>query len=193
MRSQSESHLGGMQSRTPFKSLGTDSHGPSLCAAFSRVFLLLILIAVTAFAQTTPKVVSSSGYINGTPFTAHTTAAFNSGGASTLVAFVSSHPLWNGQPVSISVLTDNMGNTWNVLSCPSTWSGSSFTLLSAIYYVNAPVTSATHTLTAHLTNSAPLVLQVFPVSGSNLTGPPIYSVITAPITVPANTPLLSWG
>jgi hypothetical protein len=164
-----------------------------------------VSITVQAVAPT-PAVVSSSGYINGTPLTAHTTAPFNSGGTTTLVAFVSSHPTWNGQPVSISGLTDNVGNTWNVLTGPTTWAGSSVTLLSAIYYVNAPVTSATHTLTAHLTNAAPLVLQVFAVSGTDVTGPPIYSaitdpgvgrisadVLTAPITVPANSVLLGWA
>src|SRR4029077_14991368 len=36
-----------------------------------------------------PFIVSSSGYINGTPLTAHTSTAFNSFGASPLVAFVS--------------------------------------------------------------------------------------------------------
>ena len=152
-----------------------------------------------------PFIVSSSGYINGTPLTAHTSASFNSFGASTLVAFVSSHPSWNGQPVSISGLSDNLGNTWNLLTGPTLFPGSSFTLLSAIYYVNSPATSATHTVTVNLTNPAPLVFHVFDVSGSDVTGPPISSAITdpgaggssanvttAPITVPTNSLLLSW-
>ena len=122
-----------------------------------------------------------------------------------LVAFVSSHPSWNGLPVSISGLSDNLGNTWKVLTGPTTWAGNSFTLLSAIYYVNSPATSATHTLTVQLTNPAPLVFHVFAVSGSDITGPPIFSAITdpgvggtsadvttAPITVPLDTLLLSW-
>ena len=66
---------------------------------------------VTVTPSTGPAVVSSVGYINTTALTAHTTAAFNSGGASTLVALVSSHPTWNGLPISISGLTDNAGNT----------------------------------------------------------------------------------
>ena len=97
-------------------------------------------VSITVVALV-PAVVSSSGYINGNPLTAHTTAAFNSVGASTLVAFVSTHPSWpwHGPPtVSISGLSDNVGNTWNVLTGPTTWAGSSYTLLSAIYYVNAP-------------------------------------------------------
>ena len=179
---------------------------PTYVRRLLAVLLLGILLAVPSFAQTaTPAVVSSRGYINGTPQTAHTSAAFNSLGASTLVAFVSSHPSWNGNPVSISGLSDNQGNTWNVLTGPTTWVGNTFTLLSAIYYVNAPVTSATQTLTVNLTNPAPLVLHVFAVSGSDITGPPIYSAITdpgvgqtsadvrtAPIAVPADTLLLGW-
>jgi hypothetical protein len=151
-----------------------------------------------------PAVVSSRGYINSTPLTAHTTAAFNSVGATTLVSFVSSNTPWNGLPVSISGLSDNVGNTWSLLTGPTEWD-SLLPLLSAIYYVNAPVTSATHTLTVNLTNPAPLVVHVFAVSGSDVTGPPIFSaitdpgvggtsadVITAPIAVPSNSLLLSW-
>jgi hypothetical protein len=151
-----------------------------------------------------PVISSSRGYINGNPLTAHTTTAFNSLGASTLVAFVSTHPSWNGLPVSINGVSDNLGNTWKVLTGPTTWAGNTFTLLSAIYYVNSPTTSATHTVTAQLTNAAPLVLHVFAVSGSDVTGPPIFSAITnpagpsssvtsAPITVPVDSLLLSWA
>ncbi|MBZ5572747.1 MAG: hypothetical protein LAO09_12825 [Acidobacteriia bacterium] len=148
---------------------------------------------------------SSSGYINGTPLTVHTSAAFNSSGSTTLVAFVSSHPTWNGSPVSISGLSDNVGNIWKVLTGPTQWPGASFTLLSAIYYVNVPVTSATHTVTVNMTNPAPLVFHVFAVSGSEITEPPLFSAITgpdpggtsadvvsAPVTAPNNSLLLSW-
>ena len=170
------------------------------------VLPLAVTLAVPGFAQTsTPTVVSSRGYINGTPLAAHTSAAFNSTGASTLVAFVSSHPSWNGLPVSISGLTDSQGNTWSVMTGPTSWAGNTFTLLSAIYYVNAPITAANHTVTVNLTNPAPLVVHVFAVSGSDVTGPPIYSPITdpgvgltstdvtsAPITVPDDVLLLAW-
>ncbi len=152
-----------------------------------------------------PVIVGSVGYINPTPLTAHTSTAFTSTGTSTLVAFVSSHPVWNSLPVSISGLTDNLGNTWNLLTGPALFSGSTFTLMSAIYYVNGPATSAAHTVTVQLTNPAPLVFHVFAVSGSNVTGPPIFSAITDPgvggtsanvttasITVPTNSLLLSW-
>src|SRR5215469_13670270 len=152
-----------------------------------------------------PFIVGTVGYLNGTPLTAHTSTSFNSIGASTLVAFVSSHPSWNGLPVSISGLSDNLGNTWNVLTGPAFFSGSSFPLMSAIYYVNSPATSTTHTVTVQLSNPAPLVFHVFAVSASDVTGPPISSAIsdpgtggasasvaTEPITVPADSLLLSW-
>jgi hypothetical protein len=171
------------------------------------VLALTILLAIPTFAKTSaPVVVTSRGYINEEPLTAHTTMAFNSNGASTLVAFVSSHPSWNGRSVIISGLSDNGGNTWNVLTGPSIWTGGSFTLLSAIYYVNAPVTSATHRVTVNLTNPAPLVVHVFAVSGSDISGPPIYSALTnpavggtsadvtaKPIAIPPNTLLLGWA
>ena len=170
---------------------------------------LAIFPAASAFATVTPAKVSSSGYLSGTPFATQTTAEFNSIGSTTLVAFVSTHPVWpqpgSGLPVSISGVTDNMGNVWNLLTGPTTWDGSVFSQLTAIYYVNAPVTSASHTVTVILTNPAPLVVNVFAVSGSDITGPPISSAITdpgpggtsatvttAPITAPSSSLLLSW-
>jgi hypothetical protein len=175
------------------------------CSA--ALLLLALFSAAPSFAQNAaPAVVSSSGYLNETPLTAHTTGAFNSVGATTMVAFVGSHPVWNGVPVTISGLSDNLGNTWNVLTGPTIWAGTSATLLGAMYYVNVPTTSATHIVTVQLTNAAPLVIHVFAVSGSDVTGPPIYSpitdpgdgvtsatVTTAPITVTANSLLLSWA
>src|SRR5262249_43674215 len=87
----------------------------------------------------------------------------------------------------------------------TSWVGSSITLMSAIYYVNAPATTAAHTVTATLTNPAPLVLHVFAASGSDVKGAPIVSAITDPgagqtsaavasasITAPAKSLLLGW-
>src|SRR6185437_3008215 len=105
----------------------------------------------------------------------------------------------------ISGVSDNLGNSWTRLTGPTVFAGSTFTLMSSIYYVNSPATGATHTVTAQLTNPAPLVLHVFAVSQSDISGPPIASTITdpgsggtsasvttAPITVPTNSLLLSW-
>ena len=178
---------------------------------YVRYLLVTIMLAlcgtIPAFAQALyPVEVGNQGYINGTPLTTHTTAAFNTTGASTLVVFVSTNSPWNGLPVSISGVSDNMGNSWNVLTGPTVWTGSQWVLLSAIYYVNIPATSSAHTVSVQLTNPAPLVMDVFAVAGSDITSPPIYSAITdpgsgktsptvttAPITVPANTLLLGWA
>ena len=73
---------------------------------------------VSITVQGPVNVVSSIGYINTTPLATHTSAAFNSIGSSTLVAFVSSHPSWNGLPVSITGVSDSAGNTWSVLTGP---------------------------------------------------------------------------
>ena len=173
---------------------------------FAALLALALLAASPIFAQVSPPVVVSSlGYLNGTAQTKHTSSTFNSAGASTLVAFVSTNTPWNGLPVSISAVSDSLGNKWNLLAGPTTFQGSSFTLLSAIYYVNVPATSATHSITVQLSNPAPLVFHVFAVSGSSVAGPPIFSAITdpgtggtsanvttAPITVPNDTLLLSW-
>jgi hypothetical protein len=166
-----------------------------------------ILTTIPTFAETSaPKVESSLGYINRTPLTFHVTASFNSGGASTIVAYISSHPSWSGHPVSIVGISDNVGNSWKALEGPTQWDGSTFTLLSAIYYVNAPVTSAEHEITINLTNPAPLVVHVIAVSGSDITTPPMHSAINSlhpgaksievtakPIAVPDHTLLLAWA
>src|SRR6185437_12456739 len=105
----------------------------------------------------------------------------------------------------ITGLSDTSGNTWSRLTGPKVFTGNTFTLLSAIYFVNSPVTSATHAVTVQFTNPSPFVLHIFAVSGSDITAPPISSAITdpgsggasanvttAPITVPTNSLLLSW-
>ena len=148
--------------------------------SFQRGFRLVapvfaLLSAVPAFGQTpAPTIVTSSGYLNGTALTSHTTVPFNSTGATALVAFVSTNTPWNGATVNITGVTDNLGNTWNLLSGPTTWVGSANTLLSAVYYTNAPATSTSDAVTATLSNPAPLVMHVFAVSGSDVTGPPIF-------------------
>lgn len=178
------------------------------CALFFAIVLPpAILTTLPTFAETSmPAVVSSLGYINRKPLASHSTTSFNSAGASTIVVYLSSHPSWDGRPVTIDGVTDNAGNSWKVLEGPTPWAGSSFTLLSAIYYVNGPITSAEHQLTVNLSNPAPLVLHVIAVSGSDITGPPLHSAINGlwpgtksvevsarPITVPPHTLLLAWA
>ena len=182
--------------------VGGDSFTFKANDGFADSNVAQVTITVVAAPPPTPVVVSSREYINGTPLTTHTTAAFNSIGGSTMVAFVSSFPVVNGLPVSIAGVSDNLGNTWSVLTGPTTYAVEA--LMSGLYYVNAPVTSAAHTVTVTLTNGAPLVVHVFAVSGSDITGPPIYSPITdsggnasadvtsQPITVPADSLLLGW-
>jgi hypothetical protein len=176
------------------------------------VLLLFALAAGPALAQTSaPTVVNTQDYLNGDADGLLTSPSmtFNSVGASTLVIFVSGHPFWP-QPtdstthqVSISSVADNVGNTWKVLVGPTTFVGGTYTLMSAIYYVNAPVTNATHTVTVNLTDDSPWVMQVFAVSGADTSGPPLVSpitdpgtgsseVISPPITVSANSLLLAW-
>jgi hypothetical protein len=178
------------------------------CLLFSVAVLSpATLTTIPTFAEVSaPKLVSSLGYINRTPRASHVTASFNSGGASTIVAFISSHPSWNGHTVGIVGVSDNVGNSWKTLEGPTQWEGSTFTLLSAIYYVNAPITSAEHELTIDLTNPVPLVVHVIAVSGSDITTPPIHSAIDSmqpgsksievtakPIAVPDHTLLIAWA
>lgn len=176
---------------------------------FVSAFLSLVIgLAGADSTKTTlvPTVVSTSGYINPTPLTSHMTATFNTAGSTTMVAYVSSHPFWNGHPVSIVGLRDNVGNSWKLLEGPTLWQGSTVPLLSAIYYVNAPITSEAYSVTVNLSNPAPLVVHVIAVSGSDITATPQHSAInsldaggksvdvtTEPIKVPDHTLLLAWA
>jgi hypothetical protein len=175
------------------------------------VFAFLSLAVGLAGADTTqttfvPAVVSTRGYINRTPLTSHVTATFGTVGSTTMVPYVPSHPSWNGRPVSIIGLSDNVGNAWRLLEGPTMWVGSRVPLLSATYYVNTPVTTDAYTVTVSLTNPAPLVVHVIGVSGSDIIMPPQHSVIdslsvgrrsvdvaTEPIAVRDHTLLLAWA
>src|SRR5579862_8014937 len=95
------------------------------------VLPLALVLTPPAFAQSPPAIIGRLGYINGTPLSTHTSSSFNSSNASTLVAFVSTNTPWNGLPVSINGVSDNLGNNWTPLTGPTVFSGSTFTLLSA--------------------------------------------------------------
>jgi len=129
----------------------------------------------------------------------------NAAHATTLVAFIGSHPNWLGRSVSITGLTDSAGNTWRLLTGPATARGTTFVLLSAVYYCKNPLTSTKLTVTATLSNPAPLVMHVFAVSGTDVNDVPIHSsisdsgprapstdVVTEAITMPTNGFVLSW-
>ena len=136
----------------------------------------------TPTTSSEPAIVAACGYLNGAPLAAHTTARFIQA-APPPGGVRLEPPLVGGPAGSISGITDNLGNTWKPFTGPTPWTGGIFTLLSAIYYVNAPVTGAAHTITVHLTNPASLVVHLFAVSGSDVTEVPVCSVITHPISI----------
>ena len=147
---------------------------------------------------------STVGYINGTPLT-HTSAAFNSVGSSTLVAFVSSHPSWNGLPVSISGLSDSAGNTWSVLTGPTPLAGSQFTLALGHLLCEYPYYQRHRDGHRKPDQSGAIGASRLCRVRGGYHGQPIFSaitdpgvggtsasVMTAPIAVPTNSLLLSW-
>ena len=175
-----------------------------VCAFLSTI----IGLAAADATKTTlvPTVVSTRGDTNPTPLTSHMTATLSTAGSTTMVAYVSSHLAWNGRPVSIVGLRDNVGNSWKLLEGPTLWKGSTVPLLSAMYYVTAPITSEAYSVTVNLSNPAPLVVHVIAVSGSDITETPQHSAIngldvggksidvtTEPIAVPEHTLLLAWA
>src|SRR5215475_4822531 len=83
----------------------------SVFHALVTAVLAVSLVAPALAQNPPPAIVSTVGYINGTPLTTHTSNTFNSSNASTLVAFVSTDTPWNGLPISINGISDNVGNS----------------------------------------------------------------------------------
>lgn len=143
-----------------------------------------------------PSRLNSVGYISAPALTVHTTAAFDSTGATALLLFVGTHNAV-GQTISV---TDSQGNTWLPLAAPQV-DGSNFEL-DAIYYCNNPSNSAALTVTVTLNTGKSLVMHVTAVSGSNVAlmplasgvyqSPTTASVVAPNLKVPANCLLLSW-
>jgi len=99
--------------------------------------------------------VSSRGYSNAAPLTAHALSLFSST-ASTLLAFVTSLSTWNGLPVNIAGITDNLAIRGRLPADPTAYSTSAFLPVPAVCYADLPVTSASRTITVNLTNGASL-------------------------------------
>jgi len=150
-----------------------------------------------------PYISSSVGYLNSNALTSHTTGTVNNTGASAMLVFIGTHNPWNSLAVSISGVTDTAGNTWTPLAGPTLFTGASWPLLGAIYYCTSPKTATNDAVTVSLTNPAPMVLDVYALTGSS--GLPVTSTINSPaagtgstsptagpITVPANTLLIAW-
>src|SRR5258708_1151011 len=88
-----ESWFQAKKSCPPSLHKSTHLRGPGACLVFSTEALMKfslriapvpclgLLVAVQTSAQSSPVIVSTRGYINGTPLTAHTSTAFNSVGA----------------------------------------------------------------------------------------------------------------
>ncbi len=152
-----------------------------------------------------PEPIASESYRNSSALITHTSSAFSSTGATTLVGFVGTHNAWLSLEVAISGFTDSVGNRWTPLAGPAVFIGANSPMLGAVYYCNSPATSASHTITVTLSNPAPLVVQVYAVSGTDGTSRPLVSAIADPgdgntstsaastsISVPEHTLLLSW-
>ena len=106
----------------PFDSLDIRLRGDPVCTRGTPLpkcvlVLVVMLCNIDLSSQNSPPSIANGiGHINGTPLTNHTANAFNASGGATLVALVSINTPWDGQPVSINGVSDNLGNTWNVLT-----------------------------------------------------------------------------
>ncbi len=160
-----------------------------------------------------PVIVSSGAW--GTSPTAKYPATFPVGpfvypGAQTLLMFLGDYYNFFGATVNQPTVSDNCGNTWNILAGPTDWPGRSYDMRSTVYYVENPASCPagdTITITTNSTNSngEPIFLHFLAIAGSNAAQTPVASAITSPspgiyttsattnsITLPNVGQLVSW-
>jgi len=167
-----------------FVMLSTDGTAPDVWAGFEDYSGNPSYAATLLVNPPVPTIVSSGawGPPTGATFpTSYATGPFVYPGASTLMLFVGDYYNFSGEPVSQPTITDNCGNTWNILAGPTEWMGISYDMRSTVYYVQNPAACpAGDTITATADNPEPIYLHFLAIKGSNTSQAPLASAITSP-------------
>jgi hypothetical protein len=102
-------------------------------------------------------------------------------GASALLLFLGDYYNFYNLPVSQPTVSDNCGNTWNILAGPTNWAGISYYMRSTVYYVqNPPACPAGDTVTITVNNGEPIFTHFVAVANSDTMQAPVVSAITSP-------------
>ncbi|MGB7493643.1 MAG: putative Ig domain-containing protein [Candidatus Acidiferrum sp.] len=132
-----------------------------------------------------PTIVSSGGWGTGASSSGYPTT-YNLGpfvypGASTLLFFLGDYYNYSGQAIPQPAVTDNCGNTWNILGGPTNWAGYFYDMRTTVYYVQSPAACpAGATITVATTVQEPIFAHFVAVAGSNTAAAPVVSTITSP-------------
>jgi hypothetical protein len=106
--------------------------------------------------------------------------------ASTLLLFLGDYYNFYSEAVTPPSVSDNCGNTWNILAGPTNFAGAAYFQRGTLFYVENPLACpAGDTLTISIgapAPSEPIFLHFLAVTGSNSSQAPITSAITNPGT-----------
>ncbi len=139
-----------------------------------------------------PTIVSSAGW--GTAPTAVYPTTYSVGpfvypGASAIFLMLGDYYNFNNFVFSQPTVSDNCGNTWNILTGPTNVQSISYDMRATVYYVQNPASCPNgDTITINIpivggSNSEPIFLHFYAVAGSNTSQVPVASAIA---TSPAN-------
>jgi hypothetical protein len=167
-----------------FVMLSTDPTAPSVYAGFEDFDANASKAATLAVNPQTPTIVSSGAFGTEAQITYPTTyeaGPFVYQGASTLLLFLGDYYNFYGQVVDQPTVTDNCGNTWNILAGPTDWMGMIYDMRSTVYFVQSPAScSGGDTITVTADNQEPIFLHFLAIAGSDTTQAPVVSAITSP-------------
>jgi hypothetical protein len=167
-----------------FVVLSTDNTAPDVYAGFEDYGGNPSTAATLMVNPQLPTIVSSGAW--GTVSQADYPSTYSTGpfvypGASTLLLFLGDYYDFQGTTVPQATVTDNCGNTWNILSGPTDWMGISYNMRSTVYYVEKPAACAAGaTITVTENTGEPIYLHFLAIAGSNTTSAPVASANTSP-------------
>jgi hypothetical protein len=167
-----------------FVLLSTDITAPNVYVGFEDYSANASRAATLVVNPAVPTIVSSGAWGTGattTYPTTYTVGPFVYPGASTLLLFLGDYYNFYSQPIPQPTVSDNCGNTWNILAGPTNWAGIFYDQRSTVYYVQNPASCPAGTMiTITLSIEEPIFLHFLAVAGSDTINAPIVSVITSP-------------
>ncbi len=166
-----------------FVMLSTNPSAPNVYAGFEDYSANSAKAATFIVNPPQPTIVSSGGWGTSAQVTYPTSypvGPFVYPGASTLFLFLGDYYVFYNQAISQPTVTDNCGNTWNILAGPTNYVGYAYDMRGTVYYVENPASCpAGDTITVDVPIEEPIFLHFLAVAGSNTGQAPIASAITS--------------
>ena len=166
-----------------FVLLSTDSTAPNVYVGYEDYSANASKAATLAVNPAVPTIVSSGAWGTGVT-TTYTTGVsvgpFVYPGASTLLLFLGDYYNFYGKPIPQPTVTDECGNTWNILAGPTNWAGfySPMRALSTMPRIRRHALPALRSQSRHI-KSLYFCISLA-IAGSDTVNAPIVSAITSP-------------